>query len=262
MDNMPKFSIITVCYNAAANIEKTIASVVNQTYEDYEYIIIDGASTDTTLDIIKKYSENYPKIKYISEPDRGLYDAMNKGVGLAIGDYIQFLNAGDTLFDSDVLKHVQECITEDADILYGNIMYVNPDGSENIRTYGASCRRPIYYATGDCINHQACFTKRTCFKGNDFDYKTYAICADRDYMMRLSKAHAKWVPTGLMMVRYLLDEDSISIRDKNKLRTEERMCLKRHYPGLYPMYLIFDGCRNNRVLSKVLHGVYKLLYIR
>jgi Glycosyltransferases involved in cell wall biogenesis len=89
----PRFSIITVTYNAEKVIEKTIQSIVGQTYKNYEYIIIDGASKDSTLAIIDKYRDNVNKL--ISEPDKGLYDAMNKGIAAASGDYLCFLNAGD-----------------------------------------------------------------------------------------------------------------------------------------------------------------------
>lgn len=93
----PKFSIITVTYNAAKVLEDTIQSIVTQTYKNLEYIIVDGGSTDETLDIIHKYQEHITTV--ISEPDQGLYDAMNKGIKLATGDYLCFLNAGDGLHE-------------------------------------------------------------------------------------------------------------------------------------------------------------------
>lgn len=97
----PKFSIITVTYNAAKVLEDTIQSIVTQTYKNLEYIIVDGGSTDETLDIIHKYQEHITTV--ISEPDQGLYDAMNKGIKLATGDYLCFLNAGDGLHEDDTL---------------------------------------------------------------------------------------------------------------------------------------------------------------
>lgn len=104
MDNQSKISIITVCYNAITCIEKTILSVINQTYDNIEYIIIDGGSTDGTIDIIKKY-ENY--ISYwISEPDKGIYDAMNKGIKLSTGNWINLMNAGDVFTEENVLKKI------------------------------------------------------------------------------------------------------------------------------------------------------------
>ena len=99
-----KISIITVSYNAAKTIEQTISSVVNQTYQDIEYIIIDGGSTDGTMDIIRKYED---RIAYwISEPDKGIYDAMNKGIDVATGDYVYFLGADDRLVDANIIDKI------------------------------------------------------------------------------------------------------------------------------------------------------------
>lgn len=296
-----KFSIITVCYNAKENIGKTIESVLAQDYKDYEYIIVDGASTDGTVDIISECAASDSRVKYTSEKDNGLYDAMNKGASLASGDYIQFLNAGDILYGENTLSLVAKQIdsvdlrsscagmpdekssnvgTSNAEssnmcisnfdegnvlrIFYGNIIYMNPDGSEDVRMYGASCGKAIYYATGDCVNHQACFASRKCFEGalRGFNADVYKICADRDWMMRVTKAGAKWIPMGITVVKYDLDEDSVSVKNKELMKQEERLSLKSNYPAMYPIYLIFDGCRNNKVLAKVLHSVYKLLYIR
>lgn len=271
---MVKFSIVTVCFNAKDCIRDTIESVIRQDYDEFEYILVDGGSTDGTKDIIESYAANNDKIKYISEPDNGLYDAMNKGVKMAIGDFAEFLNAGDKLADKNVLSLIAEAISNelsrdlkqrsnmDKYIFYGNIVYQYPDGNEDIRTYGASCGKPIYYATGDCVNHQACFASINCFKEYAFDYKKYRICADRDWMMKQSKAGAKWVSTGKTLIKYDLSDESISVRDKELLKREERMCLKENYPLMLPLYGIFDFCRNNRLLAGILHGLYKMLYIR
>ena len=117
-------TIITVCRNAEAAIEKTIQSVIKQNYPQIEYIIIDGRSTDRTLEIIGSYEDKYP-IKVISEPDHGIYDAMNKGLSYATGDYIQFLNAGDTLLEETTIEQVVNLIQgKKADIFY-EISFMN-----------------------------------------------------------------------------------------------------------------------------------------
>ena len=100
--NSPLISVVTVSYNAVDTIERTILSVLNQTYSDIEYIIIDGGSTDGTVDLIKKYAD---KITYwVSEPDQGIYDAMNKGIDVATGEWINFMNSGDSFYRQDVLS--------------------------------------------------------------------------------------------------------------------------------------------------------------
>ena len=124
----PKFSIITVTYNAGAVLEDTIQSVITQTYRNVEYIIVDGGSKDHTLDIINRYREHIHTL--VSEPDKGLYDAMNKGIRLATGDYLCFLNAGDELHEDDTLQLMVHSITgtELPDVLYGETAIVDEEG--------------------------------------------------------------------------------------------------------------------------------------
>lgn len=123
----PMFSIITICYNAASDIERTLQSVVAQTYRNIEYIVIDGASTDKTLDIISKYSAEVSQM--VSEKDGGLYDAMNKGLSLATGEYVCFLNAGDSFFEEKTLeKIVQGLDGSTPDLIYGDTALVDKNG--------------------------------------------------------------------------------------------------------------------------------------
>ena len=120
----PTFSIITVVFNGEVHIEGTIQSVVNQTYPYIEYLIIDGNSKDATMEIIKKYAKQHP-IRWISERDKGLYDAMNKGLKMATGDFVLFLNAGDRLISKNILEKIASSATLQTDILYGETMLVN-----------------------------------------------------------------------------------------------------------------------------------------
>lgn len=173
-------SVITVCYNVVSTIEDTILSVINQTYSNIEYIIIDGGSTDGTVDIIKKYSS---KISYwISEPDKGIYDAMNKGVYKAKGTWIQFLNSGDVFFNAHVIEDVIKKIYGNGvlkDIIYGDIickfnfgkLLLKPSSLENFKYYFP-------------ISHPAIFVKKYIFKKYSFDI-TYHISADYELFYRL-----------------------------------------------------------------------------
>ena len=124
----PKFSVITVCYNAQAVIEDTIQSVISQTYHHVEYILIDGASKDHTMSIVNRYRDRIAIV--VSEPDKGLYDAMNKGIRLATGDYLCFLNAGDSFHEDDTLLRMAHSIHESQlpDVLYGETELVDHEG--------------------------------------------------------------------------------------------------------------------------------------
>jgi len=125
----PKVTVVTVCYNVVTEIEKTILSVINQMYPNIEYIIIDGASTDGTLDVIKRFDDKITK--WISEPDKGIYDAMNKGIRLATGQWINFMNAGDYFHSNDAISNIfgQVKIADNIKGIYGDIIAVRKTGS-------------------------------------------------------------------------------------------------------------------------------------
>lgn len=255
-----KISIITVCYNAEQVIGKTIQSVLNQKYQGLEYILIDGGSTDKTLDIIKKYSKD-TRVKYLSEPDEGIYDAMNKGVRMATGEYVEFLNAGDALVDENIIQVVADRITQcHADIVYGNILYKHPDGKVQKRVYGQFCASSFYYLLGDCINHQAIFAKRDCFKYL-FD-TSYQICADREWMIRQKKMGRSFRATGITICQYSLDENSTSIKYKEKYYEEAARCVREQLGTGYWFYCFIDRVRHGRISAKILHGLYKIVFIR
>lgn len=123
----PVISIITIVYNGIATLEKTINSIAQQTYSNIEYIIVDGNSTDGTVDLIKKYDSVISK--WISEPDKGLYDAMNKGIDLATGDYLWFINSGDEIYNKDTLSNIFSSNTL-SDIYYGDTVMIDENGEE------------------------------------------------------------------------------------------------------------------------------------
>ena len=158
-----KISVVTVCYNAVDQIEETIKSVVGQTYPDIEYIVIDGGSTDGTTDIIRKYSD---KISYwISEPDNGIYDAMNKGILVATGDYINFMNAGDYFSSVNAISDVAKQINATNDIIYGDSTMIDYKGRRRISAADTNVnllkKRPIY-------RHNASFTRTSLHRKNLF----------------------------------------------------------------------------------------------
>lgn len=160
--NNPKISIVTVCYNAVDTIEATLVSVINQTYANIEYIVIDGGSKDGTCDIVKRHLD---KISFfISEPDHGIYDAMNKGVLKATGDYINFMNAGDSFYSDTVLSQVVPFLEKKTVVVYGKIMRILKD----CRFVG-KIEHLEELANKDVIPHQAAFIRLDYQKNNLFD---------------------------------------------------------------------------------------------
>ena len=158
-----KISIITITYNAAQWLERTMRSVLAQTSKDYEYIIVDGASTDGTVDIIKRLEPQFEgRLSWHSEPDKGLYDAMNKGIRRAVGDYVWFINAGDEIYNLDTLAHMIAAATDETDIIYGKACIVNAEGikvSEHHKVTPPNLQRK-HFLNGLVVCHQAIHGER------------------------------------------------------------------------------------------------------
>ena len=175
-----KISIVTVCFNSVTTIEQTIKSVIDQSYKNIEYIIIDGGSTDGTLDIIKKYE---PYISYwVSEPDKGVYDAMNKGIKVATGELIAFINSDDW-YDKDAMYHFAEAYTEEpADVLFGDIVYVEEDGSTQYENNESVDLKKMLYTNKLC--HQAICVNTQLMKDSLFDLQ-YRIASDYDFLLKI-----------------------------------------------------------------------------
>lgn len=176
----PLVTVITVCYNAVESIENTICSVINQSYSDVEYIIIDGGSLDGTVEVIQKYSTHI--YKWVSEPDKGIYDAMNKGVELSHGDWVMFLNSGDTLVDSEVLKNTfSQFHSKLIGVLYGDVILSY--------TYGKVVARPFSLEKMECFfpfSHPASFVRGELLKSHGFNLK-YRIVSDYNLFYQLYK---------------------------------------------------------------------------
>jgi len=171
-----RISVITVCYNAVADIEKTILSVVNQRYNNIEYIIIDGGSNDGTVDLIDKYDNKINR--WISEKDQGIYDAMNKGIIMATGDYVLFLNAGDQFHDSECVSLFINQIAKDTTIAYGLVNFQYSIAEKVRHPYSLeemNRRMPIF--------HPATFVKVSYHKNHLFD-TSYRSSGDYDFLYK------------------------------------------------------------------------------
>jgi len=182
-----KISIITVCRNAEKSIEHTVKSVATQTYQDIEYIVIDGASTDETRDIVSRYGDRVTKL--ISEPDNGVYEAMNKGIKLASGQFIYFLNADDYLADETLVQDVVSFLLThpDCDFLYGDLLFQidKPNGCfTQLITFPNPEGIPEYLIC-DCLLHQASFAKADLFTKLGHFNEAYRIGSDYEWFLKL-----------------------------------------------------------------------------
>jgi len=180
-----KISIITVSYNSAATIEDTIKSVLAQKYPDLEYIIIDGGSKDGTLEIVEKYKGNITKI--VSEPDRGIYDAMNKGISLTTGDIVGILNSDDYYDHNTVLSEVAACfVSQDLDACYGDIKYIDrADMTKQVRFWCAGEYKKSKLSHGWVPPHPAFFVKKEMYNQSGIFNTDFRIAADYELMLRL-----------------------------------------------------------------------------
>lgn len=177
-----KFTIITVCYNAEKYIEDTIDSVLTQTYENFEYIIKDGQSSDGTMDMVHRLTDGDNRVMIIQGKDQGIYDAMNIAVLQSSGEYILFLNAGDAFVDNLVLSKAVEYMTaQKADIYFGDVIEVSNE-RKSLRIYTERNSKIWYYSLGACLCHQSMFCKRELFQSKLFDLD-YIVCADREWQM-------------------------------------------------------------------------------
>jgi glycosyltransferase involved in cell wall biosynthesis len=199
-----KVSIITVAYNSSATIRDTIESVLSQDYADFEYILVDGQSTDDTLEIIRSY--NHPGIRWISEPDKGIYDAMNKGVQMATGDIIGILNSDDFYTDSQVLSKVAKTFSEQqVESVYSDLAYVDASDVNKIVRYWKSGKyKEGSFLAGWMPPHPTFFVQRSVYeKYSQFDVRLKSA-ADYELMLRFIhrfKISVAYIPETLVKMR-------------------------------------------------------------
>lgn len=239
-ESNPKFSIITVTYNAEKVLEPTIRSVLAQTYGNIEYIIVDGGSKDGTLAIAGKYHSSIHRL--VSEPDKGIYDAMNKGIALATGDYLCFLNAGDSLREAESLQQMVDTIPSGRlpDILYGETALVDMD-RRFLRLRRLSAPEVLTWKSfrqGMLVCHQAFFVKRTLAEPYDLSYR---FSADFDWCIRMMKKSSVLHNTHLIIIDYL--EEGITTQNRKASLMERFRIMAKYYGTLgavcYHIWFVF-----------------------
>lgn len=230
MMNRPKISVITVVFNGEDQIGRTISSVVDQTYDQIEYIIIDGNSTDKTLDVIAGFKG---VDVLVSETDRGLYDAMNKGLKAATGEYVWFLNSGDQIYSSDTVEKMVSGLSGEPDILYGGTMIIdafqNEIGDRRLKPPDPLTWRS--FRLGMVVCHQSILVRRALAPEYNLDYR---LSADFEWVIRVARRSSSIHNTELILSRFLEG----GLTDHNiKAGLKERFKIMRRYYGLVPTIL-------------------------
>lgn len=185
-------SIITATFNSAKTLKDTIQSVLSQTNKDFEYLIIDGGSTDETIDIVKSYESEFSgRLKWVSEKDHGIYDAMNKGIKMASGDVVGILNSDDYFTSNDILQTVDNAFkSHEIDAIYGDIHFIRDGNPQKcVRYYSSRMFRPFWLRFGFMPAHPSFYCKREIFDKAGLYSLDYKIGADYEMMVRLFKRH-------------------------------------------------------------------------
>lgn len=220
--NLPKVTIITVCYNSGKTIEQTILSVLGQTYNNIEYIIVDGGSTDNTLDIVNKYNK---KISVISETDEGIYHAMNKGIMKSSGDIIGIINSDDWYEDYAVELAVQYLDEKGCDLVYGRCKNLYGDGT--MMEKRSDVLEELRYRM--VIWHPTVFVKKRIYEKYGIFNQQYAIAADYDLMLRFYESGVKMVEIPKCIAYFRMSGKSNKEYEKTLIETKE-VALK-HWDG-------------------------------
>lgn len=239
-----KLSIISINRNNASGLERTIQSVIDQDFNDFEYIVIDGDSTDNSVEVIKKFSN---KITYwVSEPDSGIYNGMNKGIKQAHGEYCLFLNSGDHLKNKIVLSNVFAKRTYTEDIIYGSLEFVG-DKKSSIKEYPD--KMPASYLFLDTLPHPSTFIKTDVLLTLGMYNETMRITADHDFFLRaIIGSNASYRRINLVVSVFYCDGLSSSRDNLDDLRKELLVSFQNNFPSFYDDYLNLFSLRKDPIM--------------
>lgn len=224
-----KITVVTVCLNVEKTIELTMQSVLGQTFQDIEYLIIDGKSNDKTLDIVNKYVGD-KRIHLFSEKDSGLYNAMNKAIDISTGDYIIFMNSGDIFCDARVLEDIVPHLC--ADLVYGNVIRKTQDG-DRLEKYHGRWKLMSLLFMGKMMSHQTVFTKLDIMKKYRFN-EQFKICADYDFIVRAKKDKCSMTYVDrTVCIMDNIEGISAQVENMDRMRSEDDRSLKENYKVYY-----------------------------
>jgi len=231
--SLPLISLISVVYNDKDNLESTIRSVLAQQTDNFEYIIVDGGSTDGTLSVISRYESDIDHV--ISEPDKGIYDAMNKGISVARGKYLNFLNAGDSYFDSSCLQKVEQALVKDKpEILYGKAAYLagTPEESYSYVVGEQVEGKELFSSIPIC--HQVMFYQRSLFQEFGLYSQELRIVADYEWLIRYYKERKNLAGMSFfdeVLVKYPMT--GLSFLNLGEVGKERLKVAKQHFSPKY-----------------------------
>ena len=233
-----KVSLITACYNSVATLPTAIESVLSQRGVELEYIVVDGGSKDGTVELLKDYEQRFEgRLRWISEPDQGMYDAINKGIKMATGDIVGILNADDVLASNDTLAHIAAAFTPGIDALYADIRFVKEGetvdalrNAKTVRYCSAAKWKPWMFRFAAMVPHPSFYVRRECFDrlgGYSLDYR---ICADFELELRylyLAKLKAAYLPECVVVMR-LGGASTAGWRSNVEINREDLRALRSH----------------------------------
>ena len=254
----PKVSVITVVYNDHLHIEQTLLSVLNQTYDNIEYIVVDGGSVDGTIEIIQQYEDRITKFK--SEPDKGIYDAMNKGIALSTGEWINFMNAGDIFVNDSVLEDIfNNKISSECKLIYGDVLMDYGQNQRIVRKFNniEDILIPFY------LCHQSTLTNGDYLRENYYD-TTFKICADANSFYDIQKKGGKMKYVSLPISVYEAYE-GISSRNlyKSYLEQSKIRSLKYYSWGFIQGYVkVVVKSLLSKILSQKTYARFMKWYIK
>lgn len=254
-------SIITATYNSGQTLTDTLESVLRQSYTDIDYVIVDGGSKDNTLDIIRRYELRFEgRMRWISEPDKGIYDAMNKGIRMATGDIVGLLNSDDFYTSNDVLEHVAKALSDsNVDAIYGDIHYVNDDDLTHcVRYYSSRVFSRGLMRLGFMPAHPSFYCRRTIYEKYGLFDTSLRVAADFENLLRLifvNRIRTKYIPEDFVTMRTGGASSSGMVSHKRILK-EHMVAYKQN--GVYSN-LFLEGLRYLYKIGEIL--VSKLSYL-
>ena len=239
---MGKIYFMTTAYNAEKTLEPTLLSIIDQSYSNIEYIVIDGGSTDGTLNIIQKYQN---RLSYWnSEPDRGIYDAMNKGIAIATGEWINFMNCGDSFLDKETIQNIFSSNWQNTDIIYGDTELKFKSRSIVYKSDLTKINRKMPFC------HQSCFIRTSLLKQYPFDL-TFKLCSDYHQIYRLYQENKKFHYVPIVIASYEAEAGSSSTSIKKVLHEQNLINgSNQKLTGRFYNFIIYLGSITNLFLKR------------